>query len=407
MRLTYVADFRSPIALQWVRYFVERGHSVQAISSYPMGGVGCAGAEVHVVPLVLAGRQAPMDGKSYCTRSKGPDRHRLSALATPSRVAAARSKVGPLLVKMKRRSLQRLVDRHRPDLVHAMRIPFEGMVAASLVGPPLVVSTWGNDLTLFADRSPAMGRATRRALSTAAAVHCDCGRDAQLARKWGLRDGRPVWVLPGNGGVDATIFHPGPSILPQRMGIPAGARIVVNPRGVREYVRNDVFFRALSPVLATFPDVHVVCPGMAASVQATRLAGEVGSGADRIHLLPKLDAHEMADLFRAATTSVSLSTHDGTPNTLLEAMACGTLPVVGDLDSIREWIEDQRNGLIVRADDPASVSTAILRALRDKDLAGAASRRNQMLVRTRADYSSMMRDIESRYQLVADYSTGH
>ena len=38
--------------------------------------------------------------------------------------------------------------------------------------------------------------------------------------------------------------------------------------------------------------------------------------------------------------------HDGTPNTLLEGMACGCLPVAGDLDSIREWLKPgQRCGL--------------------------------------------------------------
>ena len=42
--------------------------------------------------------------------------------------------------------------------------------------------------------------------------------------------------------------------------------------------------------------------------------------------------------------TVSPSTHDGTPNTLLEGMACGSFPIVGDLESLREWIEPGLTG---------------------------------------------------------------
>ena len=68
---------------------------------------------------------------------------------------------------------------------------------------------------------------------------------------------------------------------------------------------------------------------------------------ESVRFLPAQDRSGMADLFCAATLTVSPSTHDGTPNTLLEAMACGSFPIVGDLASLREWIEPGVNGLAV------------------------------------------------------------
>lgn len=44
----------------------------------------------------------------------------------------------------------------------------------------------------------------------------------------------------------------------------------------------------------------------------------------------------MAYLFRLADVTVSLSEDDGTPNTLLEAVACGCFPIAGDIESVRE-----------------------------------------------------------------------
>jgi hypothetical protein len=39
----------------------------------------------------------------------------------------------------------------KPDIVHALRIPFEGMLATAAQLPiPLAVTIWGNDLTLHA-----------------------------------------------------------------------------------------------------------------------------------------------------------------------------------------------------------------------------------------------------------------
>jgi glycosyltransferase involved in cell wall biosynthesis len=296
--------------------------------------------------------------------------------------------------------LQRLIERHQPDLVHAMRIPFEGIAAGTLTGLPVVVSVWGNDFTLFADRTPMMAKATRRTLATAEALHCDCHRDARMAQEWGFPASRPTWVFPGNGGVDRSVFHPGPSEFRARLRIPEQATLILNPRGIREYVRNDIFFHALTPVLQAFPDAHVACPGMAGSRFAENLITAARLDRGRVHLLPALDHRLMADAFRASRVSVSLSEHDGTPNTLLEAMACGALPVAGDIASVREWIRDGINGLLVSGLDPATAASALMRALTDGALIQAAREENERLIRDRADYHSNMLAVESRYEVL-------
>jgi glycosyltransferase involved in cell wall biosynthesis len=400
MRLTFLADLRSPIAVQWIRFFVERGHAVQAISSYPISADVLPGVETAALPLVLAGPSR------HGTSGEGPKAQprrwaiqaRAAELASPQRITAVRSFLGPALVRAKRGRLQRLVERHQPDLVHAMRIPFEGIAAAALIGPPKIVSVWGNDITLQAARSRVTGRATRRALAMVDLLHCDCRRDAQMAPDWGFPADRPIWVVPGNGGVDRSVFHPGESDFRRSLGLPARAAVIINPRGIREYVRTDIFFSALAPVLRSFPDAHVVCPGMAGSRHAENMIVDNGLDPGRVHLLPTLDHRFMAEAFRSSRVSVSLSEHDGTPNTLLEAMACGALPVVGDVASTREWIRDGINGVMVSTADPAGVAAALSRALRDDVLVQGARRENERIVRDRADYRQNMLEVESGYE---------
>lgn len=398
MRLLYYADARSPIARSWVEHFARAGHEVHWVSSFPAAPPDGL-ASFQVVPVAFsAGAREPVEGMP-------------SAMARGLRLRlAARHWLGPLTIGAAGDRLRTIIRQMRPDLVHAMRIPFEGMAAAQASsGWPLVVSTWGNDFTLHASASPAMSMLTRRTVVAACGLHTDCRRDLGLASRWGLGSGRPSIVLPGNGGVRREVFFPDAPAdeqIPARLSaaladVPATAPMVVNPRGFRAYVRNDTFFRAIPRVLERMPGVIFVCPAMAGDAQAGRWVRQLAVGSS-VRLLPHLEAAEMAALFRRAQVSVSPSTHDGTPNTLLEAMACGCFPIAGDLESIREWLVRGETGLIIDPADDEGLAWAILRALEDKGLRQTAARRNVEVISQRADYPACMRQAEAFYLQVVE-----
>jgi glycosyltransferase involved in cell wall biosynthesis len=239
-----------------------------------------------------------------------------------------------------------------------------------------------------------MGAATRMALRQANALHVDCRRDLRLARVWGFPADRRAAVLPGAGGVRAEVFYPPPQ------SVVSGEELrVVNPRGFRAYVRSDTFFRAIPRVLARMPGVRFACTGMAGEKRAMRWVEELNISAS-VDLLPPLSLADMGDLFRQAQVSVSPSTHDGTPNTLLEAMACGCFPIAGDLESIREWITPGVNGLLVDPGDPQALAEAILLALEQPGFRWRAGEINLQIVGERAEYGRVMAEAEVFYQEV-------
>jgi glycosyltransferase involved in cell wall biosynthesis len=110
----------------------------------------------------------------------------------------------------------------------------------------------------------------------------------------------------------------------------------------------------------------------------------------------------MAELFRRAQVVVSPSTHDGTPNTVLEAMACGCLPVVGDIESLREWITPGVNGVLVEAGDPQALAEAIVQGLSQADFRQRAAAHNRRLVEARAEYCKCMQAAEMFYRSVVE-----
>jgi glycosyltransferase involved in cell wall biosynthesis len=305
--------------------------------------------------------------------------------------------------------VRQLIQRVEPDLIHAMRIPFEGMLAAA-ANPPasLIISVWGNDFTLHAKKTPVMGYLTRRALLRADALHLDCERDRRLAHGRGFSTNKPTFISPGAGGVRPEIFHPGEpnlsdmgeQVVNELQAIPPESMVVVNPRGFRAYVRNDTFFHAIPMILAEMPDVRFLCPAMDGESQAIDWVDQLNIS-HAVRLLPKLRPKELAAVFQRSQVTVSPTEHDGTPNSLLEGMACGSFPIAGDLESIREWIEEGVNGLLIDPGDPAALASAVVQALSNANLREVVSERNQQLIRSRAMYPNTMAEAESFYRQVA------
>lgn len=379
MRLLFAADGRSPIAQNWIRHFVERGDEIYLASTFacsvdfPLKGL-------EITPVAFSG-----------TKKTSSSLHPASSQALGLRTAI-RHFLGPLTIPRASKKLRGFIERVKPELVHAMRIPYEGMLAAdAYTSAPLLVSAWGNDFTLHAPSTALMRHYTSWTMQVADALHTDCQRDIRLGKQWGFDVSRPTLVIPGNGGVRADVFCP-----PAK---PVDEPIVINPRGFRAYVRNDVFFQAIPLVLAKRPDTKFVCTSMSGEPQALKWIEQCNIGG-AVELLAPLPHSQMADMFRHAQVMVSPSVHDGTPNSLLEGMACGCLPVAGDLESIREWITHGKNGLLADATDPQSLANAILEGLENKNLREQAAGLNQKIIAERAEYTRCMAQAEKFYQRI-------
>jgi len=119
---------------------------------------------------------------------------------------------------------------------------------------------------------------------------------------------------------------------------------------------------------------------------------------DNLYLLPKLSQTELWALFKRCIIMVSPSSHDGTPNSLLEALVCGCFPIAGDIKSVREWITPGENGLLIDPLDPGALAKAILKALAEPGLIKQAQDYNMQLVKTRAGLVNTRPKIKSFYE---------
>ncbi|MBK8619367.1 MAG: glycosyltransferase family 4 protein [Anaerolineales bacterium] len=382
MKILFVADGRSPISQNWIRYFAQRGDEVYLASTF------ACDVDFPVKRLVFT----PV---AFSAVKKQTTRPGSASAQTLGLRTLIRQWLGPLTIPRSAQKLSEFIQEVQPDIVHALRVPYEGMLTAqayqklSGTKPPFLASIWGNDFTLHAPSTPLMKYYTRLTMKTVTALHADCARDIRLAHEWGLSVDKLTLVTPGNGGVRSDVFYPNPE--------PAKNPVIINPRGFRAYVRNEEFFKAIPLVLAKRADAKFICSSMAGVAQAIQWTKELGIE-HAVQLNPQLSHAQMADVFRSAQIVVSPAIHDGTPNSLLEGMACGCFPIAGDLESIREWITHGENGLLVNPNDSQSIADAILLALENKDLRRNAAGLNTNMISTRAEYGMNMKKVAGFYE---------
>ncbi len=417
MKILFVADGRSPIALNWIKYWIAREHEVFLVSSFPTS----PNLTLSRVDFVSVAFSQAKSSASTAVRQK---KSILWGAGMMNLRTAIRHWLGPLTLPKAARQLNKIIGEIQPNIVHALRVPYEGMLASTAKKlspenfPSLLISIWGNDFTLHAPSSPLMRKYTRQTLKLADALHADCHRDIELAEKWGFDATLPSIVLPGAGGIDQRVFYPPNAPIPsasseQRLTFPRKVKeeilppsgrvrgriepLIINPRGFRNYIRNDTFFKAIPLVLKERPDAKFICPTMKGEAQAEDWVKKLGIEKSTT-LTKSLEQKQLADTFRRARVLVSPSTHDGTPNSLLEGIACGCFPIAGDLESIREWITPEMNGLLINPADEAELAKAILRALNDDDLREQAIVANQKIIADRAEYNHSMAQAEVFYR---------
>jgi glycosyltransferase involved in cell wall biosynthesis len=229
----------------------------------------------------------------------------------------------------------------------------------------------------------------------------DTERDIRIAAAWGFSSEKPFLIIPGSGGIQlpAMIGSKFGNSFPQEL---PEARIVVNPRGSRPgSLRQDLFLQAIPLVLEKVPSAFFICPSLASDIECRKMVERLGIN-NKIWLWPRIGQLQLWALYQKSIVYVSPSVHDGTPNSLLEAMSCGCFPVVGNIESMREWITQDINGFLVDANSSQSIANGIIQALESPTLLEGARNKNASIIAERAEYQCCMAKAEAFLEKILD-----
>jgi hypothetical protein len=407
MRVLLVADGRSPITMRFAEGLRAKGMILGLVSTYECQPDENLFEEVFVLPVAFG----QLSGSQVKTKNESPTQTQASISTKRKLISRFRNTLqtvryifGPMTINAAAKPFRDIVEQFKPDLVHALRIPFEGMLASNTPTEiPLIASIWGNDITLHAQGSPAMRRWTHRVINRLDGIAADANRDIRLANVWGYPAKYPQVVYPGNGGIDLETLQRCNSVQANeylRGWLKMNELLIINPRGFRPgSVRNDVFFEALHLLSSRLENVKYVCAAMANQVEAQQWV-EKYHLEEHVQLLPYLSQEMLWSMFARSAITVSISQHDGTPNSLLEAMAIGCLPIAGDIESIRQWITPGLNGILVEPHRADALADAIAFAVENPDFRESAKQHNLELSRSKTNRDIVLPQILEFYEKV-------
>lgn len=404
MRLAFIADGRSSHTQRWLSYFACREHEIHLLSTYPCPHEGLPRVTIHHIHLWLRSADTSQVKNPLGNTIKTNPQERLSRLVRLLNFDTVIRPIWERWIALEvwhiAAAARRILKALRPDLVHALRIPIEGYVAALAGYHPLIVSSWGSDFTYWRKMNILHRRLTDNTLETADAFIADCERDRRFALRF-LND-HATTMCPGNGGVRLDLIQrrgDGQDIR-EMWGIKEDVNVVLYNRGIGgPFYRFETFVKAIPLILGKEPNTVFLVLGGLSNPRAQRLVRSVRRN---VRLLPYMRHIDLMRVLKESHVMVSPSMHDGTSNSMLEAMACNCLPIMSDLESTREWIKHGFNGFLFDSKDPYALGQCIVQGLRERALRRSAAKFNRELIRRRADYFKCMAGIESLYRHVCD-----
>lgn len=226
-----------------------------------------------------------------------------------------------------------------------------------------------------------------------------------FARSLGLDDAKhtPFGIVSGTGGIDV-------DGLAARWDTPPShrERVIYMPKAYENQAVKGL--SALEGLRLAWPRITpcrvvmawVVQPEMARWIRAC-LGEDILASCDINPLLPREDSirHMLS-----ARVVYAPSVLDGIPNSMLEAMCCGALPVVSPLESLEGVVEDEKNVLFARNLYPEELAQALVRAMNDDALADAAAVRNVARARELCERRPNTAVARSFYREIAGFPGG-
>ncbi len=214
-------------------------------------------------------------------------------------------------------------------------------------------------------------------------------------RRAGLRDrlgGRRSQFHPG---VDDTAFA-------RSLGIPAGARVLLSPR---QWNANSNVASIIAAHAQLDSNVYLIVksfPGRGGdALDEAERAIERSPAGERIRTVGDVDASMLPSMYASAEVVISTCGTDGTPVSVLEAMAAGRYVIALKDASLAEWVAEP-GGRLVETPAPDAIARAVKAFLDDPEAAGRATEHSSAVIAARADRETEFRRMGEIYDRLVE-----
>jgi glycosyltransferase involved in cell wall biosynthesis len=181
----------------------------------------------------------------------------------------------------------------------------------------------------------------------------------------------------------------------RKWGLPFDA-LIVGGVGRLHYQKNfPLFLEVAAEVCARLPQVMFVIAGEGPErANLEDMSRKLGI-APQVRFLGFVK--EMPEFYQSLDLLLLTSHFEGTPLTVLEAMAMGVPVVASQVDGVAETLEDGKDAFLVSREDKELFTRQVCGLLADRDLAQRMAQAGQNKVRRHFSAKAMVRQVEALY----------
>lgn len=361
-------------------------------------------ARAFAVPSSTRGRYPPLPWSlpTYLLRQPGEPRPAGRTIWLLPKSRLLRPLVDRLAARLDLNTLwlKRILLAWKPDIVHSLSFNkgarYAWMALQTLPRqdrPRWVISSWGTEIN-FGVNDPEARPSLETYLRECDGFISDCRRDYGNALKLGMAAEKVAFdfPIPVTGGV--ALGNVPLAGLAQR-------KVILVPKAYEGLANKTLpiieAFRLCENELKGY-EIHLyMCDPDVRSYwhQMPEWLRKMG------HCHGAVPKQELIQAMGQARVMIATSISEGTPNVMLEAMAAGAFPIMSPIDSVLEWIEDGKNGLLAHALFPNQIADSLKRALQDDALLEQAMQPNRALVAERADRERIRPAVIEYYRRLA------
>jgi glycosyltransferase involved in cell wall biosynthesis len=344
MKICYIANSASSHTKKWVDYFAQKGHEMHIISHE---NVEIPGAHVHYIDYNI---------KNF-----------------PFKAAQVHKKIKEI----------------NPDVLHAHQANTCGLYAATMKGYEPIVSAWGSDILVAPERSKLMKWITKYVLKKAKYITSDAYYMSDKIVELGA-DRDKVYTFPM--GVEKEIFN-------YRHEYDVNNKFIniISFRRLEKIYNIDILIKGFSEALKANDNMFLtVAASGSEEDNLKKLVKDLGIE-NKVKFTGRYNPKDIGKILQDKDVFISIPQSDSTSVSLLESLGVGVFPIVSNLPANREWVENKKNGIVIKSTTPEEVRDAILWCAENKSHMAEVSNKNINMIKERAVWEDNAKIVEELY----------
>lgn len=354
MKICYLADINSAHTKKWCNYFCDKGN------------------EVHVISL----NDGELDGVNV---------HSLNIDASLAKIEKSTGKLGYL---NKVKTVKRIINDIKPDILHAHYASSYGLLGALSNYHPYVISLWGSDILLFPNEGAIQKMIIKYNLRKADRIFSTSKYMIEEANKY------------TNKKIDITRFGIDLNVFNNRNIRKKDELVIGIVKSLEKIYGIDYLINAFSILVKRYPQHNIKLNILGEGTQREhldKLVNDLSIG-KQVEFLEPRDLKGVSDFYNKIHIGVFPSLSESFGVTVIEAQACGVPVIVSDIKAFYESTIPGETSLICKIKDVDSIVHNIEKIISSETLYNMMSKKSEEFAKTNFDINKIFNEVELLYE---------